>query len=82
MSEIILKYAYECLGERSVFHTSLNDNVTFVFWRKLSHQDVVFVIIKIWNIKVPNSNNHKLCFILNMHIKSYNILEYFVPVLV
>jgi hypothetical protein len=51
-----------------------------VFWRKQSHQNVVSVIIKCEKIKVPNSNKHKLCFILNMHIKNYNILKYSVSV--
>jgi hypothetical protein len=47
-----------------------------VFGRKLSHQDVVSVTIKMWKIKVPKSNQHRSCFILNMHINSYNILQY------
>jgi hypothetical protein len=30
--------------------------------------------------KFPNSNQHRLSFILNMHIKSYNVLEFSISI--
>jgi hypothetical protein len=41
----------------------------------LSHQGVKMYIKKKNNI-VPISNQLRICFILNLHIESYKILEY------